>query len=103
MLYQLSYASTGKPSENIIEAIELQASFQAYRKTIATRSLIGLLDVWACPIIQHMTSIRLIRFLRRPRYFGAGRRGARPKVPGEALPPVWRKGCPANRRYAEYR
>jgi len=41
MLYQLSYASTGKPSEIIIEAIELQAGFQAHRKTIATRPLIG--------------------------------------------------------------
>ena len=27
MLYQLSYASTGKPSKNIIEAIKLQATF----------------------------------------------------------------------------
>jgi len=64
----------------------LQASFQAYRKTIATRPLIGLLDVWACPIIQHMTSIRLIRFLRRPRYFGAGPAGGSAEGPGGGSP-----------------
>jgi hypothetical protein len=38
MLYQLSYASTGKPSKNIAEAIELQGVRSATRKTIATGS-----------------------------------------------------------------
>jgi hypothetical protein len=40
MLYQLSYASTGKPSEIIIQAIKLQAGLNTYRKSIASATLI---------------------------------------------------------------
>jgi hypothetical protein len=54
MLYQLSYASTGKPSEIIIQAIKLQAGFQAHRKTIASRALIRSS---CCLGVSHYTAI----------------------------------------------
>jgi hypothetical protein len=40
MLYQLSYASTAKPTEFITEAIKLQAALPVRSTTIATARLI---------------------------------------------------------------